>query len=82
MQALRFIAESHDRRSEAASRVIDQIPQPETAGRPIGLLLLAAALLLAAGVAVPILAGAAAETILANEIAVAALVVGVAALLK
>jgi hypothetical protein len=39
-------------------------------------------MLLAAGTAVPLLTGAAAEVILTNEIAIAALVVSVAALRK
>jgi hypothetical protein len=47
-----------------------------------GRLILAAALLLAAGAGIPLLAGATAEIILTNEIAVAALTVAVAALLK
>jgi hypothetical protein len=78
MQALRLIAES-----EAGSHLTDQIPKAETTSRSLGILFLAGALLLAAGVAVPILAaGVVAETILANEIAVAALIVAVAALRK
>ena len=47
-----------------------------------GKLIIALILLLAAGIAVPLLAGAAAEVILTNEVAIAALAVSVAALRK
>jgi hypothetical protein len=48
----------------------------------LGRLIVAAAIVFAIGIAVPILAGVAAETILVNEIAFATLVISVATLLK
>jgi hypothetical protein len=80
---LRHIAEEPDLQSEAARRLIGKTPPTGNTGRALNKrLILAAALLLAAGIAVPVLAGATAEIILTNELAIAALVVAVAAMLR
>ena len=64
-------------------RVTGEIPPSDGAARPaLGPLVLAGALLLAAGVVLPLIAAATIEIILTNEVAIAAVVVGVAALMK
>lgn len=87
LKILRKLADGAPQLTEVADQVTEKITPSAGAARPaLGTLVLAGALLLAAvgaGVVIPLLAPTAiAESVLTNEVAIAAVAVGVAALIK
>jgi hypothetical protein len=82
VERLRDILSRPSPAEEVTERIVSQIPDAHKRQSTVRTLVIAGTLLLAAGAAIPLVAGAAAETILTNEIATAALVAATAALLK
>ena len=81
-ERLRDITSGPPAAPEVTARVISQVEQADRSEGAVRTLVIAGAVLLMAGAAIPVVAGVAAETILTNEIATAALVAAAAALLK
>ena len=83
VKILRELAERPPPPIEMADRVTEEITPLDGPGpSALGLLVLAGALLLAAGVVIPVFAPVIAESILTNEVAIAATAISVAALIK